>query len=75
VLHFDKPHVLTVSGVHRGEQRKMYDLRREHEIPKHGLRLVIIPFDALDVDARGRLRRNRAADIAAIRAFLDSGAS
>jgi hypothetical protein len=32
---------------------------------------VIIPFDALDVDARGRLRRDRAADITAIRALLE----
>lgn len=75
VPHFDKPQVMTVSGVHRGEQRRIYDLRRESEIPKHRLRLVIIPFDALDVDARGRLRRNRAADIAVIRALLQSSAS
>jgi len=28
VSHFDKPHKMTVSGVHRGEQRKIYDQRR-----------------------------------------------
>jgi hypothetical protein len=28
VKHFDKPDVMTVSGVHRGEQRKIYDQRR-----------------------------------------------
>jgi hypothetical protein len=44
VPHFDKPHVLTVSGVHRGEQRRIYDLRREREIPKHGLRLCHHPL-------------------------------
>jgi len=75
VPHFDKPHVMTVSGVHRREQRRIYDLRREREIPKHGLRLVIIPFEALDVDARGRLRRSRDTDIAVIRTLLEGGAS
>lgn len=75
VPHFDKPHVITISSVHRGEQRKLYDLRREREIPDHGFRLVIIPFDALGVDARGRLRRSRDTDIAVIRALLESTAS
>jgi hypothetical protein len=30
----------TVSGVGRGEQRRLYDERRRLLIPKHGLRLV-----------------------------------
>ncbi|MFF3878763.1 hypothetical protein [Streptomyces sp. NPDC001978] len=42
VPHFDKPDQLTVSGVHRGEQRALYDARRESEIPAHGLRLLVI---------------------------------
>ena len=68
--HFDKPDVLTVSGVHRGEQRRVYDRRREAEIPAHGLRLVIVtPFD-LDSDSRGRLRRSKSADREQIRALL-----
>jgi hypothetical protein len=68
--HFDKTHVITVSGVHRGEQRKLYDLRRETEIPRQRLRLVIIPCDSLDVNAAGRLRRNRDADLPVIRTLL-----
>jgi hypothetical protein len=38
VAHFDKSDVLTVSGVHRGIQRRIYDERRAVEIPAHGLR-------------------------------------
>ncbi|MEV5931388.1 hypothetical protein AB0L56_01120 [Streptomyces sp. NPDC052079] len=37
VPHFDKPDRLTVSGVHGGEQRALYDARRKTEIPTHGL--------------------------------------
>jgi len=39
---FDKPERMTVSGVHRGEQRRTYDARRAELIPANGLRLVQI---------------------------------
>jgi hypothetical protein len=59
VAHFDKPEKLTVSGVHRGEQRRRYDERRDREIPAHDLRLVIVKPSDLDADRRGRLRQRR----------------
>ena len=68
--HFDKPDVLTVSGVHRGEQRRIYDHRRETEIPAHGLRLVIVTPVDLDSDSRGRLRRSERADREQIEVLL-----
>lgn len=70
VHHFDKPHRLTVSGVHRGLQRKLYDERREKELPKHGIRLIVVRPRDLDSDGRGRLRRNRELDLQALRAIL-----
>ncbi|MFK4144336.1 hypothetical protein [Streptomyces sp. NPDC004065] len=70
VPHFDKPDRLTVSGVHRGEQRALYDARRETEIPAHGLRLVVVRPADLDADGRGRLRRNEEADLAVLRKIL-----
>jgi hypothetical protein len=33
VPFFDKPHELTVSGVDRAKQRRIYDRRRDTEIP------------------------------------------
>lgn len=42
VPHFDKPGKLTISGVHRGVQRAMYDARRDTLIPQNGLRLLVI---------------------------------
>ncbi|MFD9441539.1 hypothetical protein ACFWBR_06410 [Streptomyces sp. NPDC060006] len=70
VPHFDKPDRLTVSGVHRGEQRALYDARRETEIPAHGLRLVVIRPADLDADNRGRLRRSQEADLVVLRKIL-----
>jgi very-short-patch-repair endonuclease len=60
--HFDKPHKLTVSGVHRGIQRKLYDHRRTELVPAHGLTLVVISPADLSANSRGRLRRDRTAD-------------
>jgi hypothetical protein len=70
VPHFDKPDRLTVSGVHRGRQRALYDARREAEIPAHGLRLVVIRPGDLDADGRGRLRRSADADRKTLRGLL-----
>lgn len=70
VPHFDKPARLTISGVHRGIQRALYDARREELIPQHGIRLVIITQGDLESTTAGRLRRNEARDIAAIRRIL-----
>jgi hypothetical protein len=70
VAHFDKPDKLTVSGVHRGEQRALYDARRDVEIPARGLRLVVIRPADLDADSRGRLRRNAISDLEVIRRLL-----
>jgi hypothetical protein len=70
VAHFDKPDVLTVSGVHRGIQRRIYDERRAVEIPAHGLRLIVVRPSDLAADGRGRLPRNREVDEAALLALL-----
>ncbi|WP_328504353.1 hypothetical protein OG828_44720 [Streptomyces sp. NBC_00457] len=68
--HFDKPDRLTVSGVHRGEQRALYDGRRDTEIPAHGLRLVVVRPADLDADSCGRLCRNPESDLAALNRIL-----
>jgi hypothetical protein len=70
IAHFDKPHVMTVSGVHRGEQRRRYDERREQLIPQHDLRLVVIKPGNLSADRSGRLLRERRRDLDALRSLL-----
>lgn len=73
IPYFDKPYRLTISGVHRGEQRALYDARRDKQIPAHGLRLVVIKPVDLVSDNRGRLRRVPDRDLAAIRDRLRHG--
>jgi hypothetical protein len=70
VAFFDKPDRLTVSGVHRGEQRALYDARRDTLIPQNGLMLIVIRPADLAADGSGRLRRHRESDLAAVRALL-----
>jgi hypothetical protein len=67
--HFDKPHIETISGVHRGEQRRRYDLRRAEQIPAHGLKLVEIK--TTDFNLRGKLiDRHPDTDIEVVRRHL-----
>jgi hypothetical protein len=70
VKHFDKPDKMTVSGVHRGEQRRLYDQRREELIPANGLRLVVLRPSDLASTGNGRLRREHTSDLAAVRRIL-----
>jgi hypothetical protein len=63
VKHFDKPDVMTVSGVHRGEQRKIYDQRRRDVLPKHGINLVEIGYSDFEFDRSKKILRNSERDI------------
>ncbi len=55
VAFFDKPDRLTVSGVHGGLQRALYDARRAELIPDHGLRLVVVRPSDLTCTASGHM--------------------
>jgi hypothetical protein len=70
VKHFDKPDVITISGVHRGEQRKIYDHRRREVLPKHGIQLVVINYELFDCDRRHKIVRDRKKDLELVRNHL-----
>lgn len=59
---------LTVSGVSRGVQRKIYDERRKEILPTHGISLLIISYK--DLGDSKKLKRDRAHDIIIIRSML-----
>ena len=61
---------LTVSGVGRGEQRRIYDERRREILPQHGIRLVSIAFSDFEYDGRKRIVRDRQRDITIIKKKL-----
>jgi diadenosine tetraphosphate (Ap4A) HIT family hydrolase len=52
----------TISGMSRGHQRRLYDLRRRAWADANGLRLVILDYRGFDTDERGRLRRQPTRD-------------
>lgn len=58
----------TVSGVSRGEQRKIYDQRRATILPHHGINLVIISYT--DFGSTKRLIRNHDRDVEIVRNIL-----
>ncbi len=70
VKHFDKPDKMTVSGVHRGEQRKIYDQRRRDTLPKHGIKLVEISYDDFQYDQQKKIIRNKSDDINTVKKIL-----
>lgn len=60
----------TVSGVPRGEQRRIYDRRRVDLLPKHGIRLVVLEIAKFAVTSRKKLRRIADQDREIVRAHL-----
>ena len=69
VAIFDKPDVITISGVHRGQQRRIYDERRVELIPKNGIALVVIPASAFVLRA-AKIVRDFDTDLETVRALL-----
>lgn len=69
--HFDKPDLFTVSGVHRGEQRKIYDQRRLDVLPKNGIKVIEISFSDFNHDRRDRILRS-SSDIEKVKKLLKS---
>ncbi|MDB5228275.1 MAG: hypothetical protein JWN78_2468 [Bacteroidota bacterium] len=70
VTFFDKPDRLTVSGVHRGEQRKIYDERRRQLLPIHNINLVEISYSDFNHDRRKKIIRDYKTDEKIIRKKL-----
>lgn len=68
VNFFDKRQ--TVSGVGRGEQRKIYDQRRREVLPKHGIKLIEFDYSEFEHTVRKKLARNKAEDLKVIRKKL-----
>ncbi len=64
VKFFDKRQ--TVSGVGRGEQRKIYDQRRRDVLPKHGIKLIELDYSDFEHSRGKKLIRNREEDLKVI---------
>lgn len=60
----------TVSGVGRGEQRKLYDERRRKELPKHGIKLIEFDYGEFECSSAKKLLRNKESDLKIIKQKL-----
>lgn len=67
---FDKPDRMTVSGVNRGQQRKIYDARRAEILPAHGIDLVIFRYDDFR-SSNGKILKQES-DIDIVKSKLES---
>jgi hypothetical protein len=56
----------TVSGMGRGEQRKLYDQRRREVLPKHGIKLIELGYSDFAHTSTKRLIRQKHKDISVI---------
>ena len=70
VKHFDKPDKITVSGVSRGEQRKIYDQRRRDVLPENEIKLIEIDFTDFEYDSRNRILRDGEKDLEIVKKKL-----
>ncbi|MBL7694843.1 MAG: hypothetical protein JNK91_08350 [Ferruginibacter sp.] len=68
VKFFDKKQ--TVSGVGRGEQRKLYDQRRRKVLPLNGIKLIEFDYSEFEHTRGKRLIRNKKSDLAIIEKAL-----
>lgn len=72
VKHFDKPYKTTISGVHRGEQRRRYDERRRKVLPEHGIKVIDFSYSDFEHKSKKRLNRIKEQDLAIITRKLES---
>lgn len=72
VNFFDKPDRMTISGVHRGEQRKIYDERRREILPKHGITLIEFSYSDFNHGRQKRIIRDQKHDVEIIRTKLQA---
>lgn len=71
----DKPDKLTVSDVHCGEQRRIYDERRRALVPRTATRCTSSALPSSRSTRRGRLLREPEKDEVLHRELLDTAAA
>lgn len=68
--YFDKPEIQTISGISRGEQRKIYDERRAEVLPQNGITLITIAYSDFTCDSNNKIARNIMSDLEIVKTKL-----
>ena len=66
---FDKPNVMTVSGINRAEQRLKYVSLRKAILPKHNINLMFFAYDEFALKGK-KLKRLKEKDIEVVKKKL-----
>ena len=61
----------TISGVSRGEQRKLYDARRKEILPQNDIKLIVISYFNFEIDENKKIKRNRKQDLERVKKLLE----
>jgi len=69
VKFFDRKQ--TVSGVSRGEQRKLYDQRRREVLPEHGINLIEFDYSDFKHTSSKKLIRDKMEDLKVVKGKLE----
>ncbi len=62
----------TVSGMGRGEQRKLYDQRRREVLPEHGIKVIELSYVDFDHKSDKKLVRQKDKDIKVVKEKLQA---
>ena len=63
---------MTISGVPRGEQRKIYDFRKEKWASDNNVKFIIIKYNELAYQKNGKLKRDKNFDKVIINKILEN---
>lgn len=67
---FDKPDVITISGINRSQQRIKYVEKRKEILPKNNISLVFISFHQFELKGK-KLKRVKEKDISTVKQILN----
>lgn len=63
---------MTISGVNRGEQRRIYDARKEKWAKDNNIKFLVVAYHSLKHDKNGRLLRYTNEDMVVIRSLVNN---
>lgn len=66
----DNPDKMTISGVSRAEQRKIYNRRKREVLRKKEINFIEIKYKEFDVDDQGKICKNKDRDIKILKKIL-----
>jgi len=68
--NLDKPNKITISGVNRARQRKIYSQRKRIVLRQENIQLIEINYSVFECDEQNKLTRNKEEDVKILKRIL-----